>query len=286
MPKSLGGLGRGLGSLLPGADETPGGSAVLDVPVAAIQPNPYQPRHAVDATALEELAQSIREHGLIQPLIVTVRDDRYQLIAGERRWRAAQLAGLATVPVIVKEAAAQAMLELALVENIQRADLDVLEEAGAYQQLSQEFGLTHDQIAARVGKSRVAVTNTIRLLRLEPPLREAIAQGRISANHGRALLPLPPQVQVRALELVERQGLNARQTEALVRKLLEVGDEPPPNEPPRRVPTPETVDLQDQFRQALNTKVDLVRGKKGGRLVIHFYSDEELQTLYDALVQR
>ena len=285
MSKPLGRLGRGLGSLIPGADEplsTPSGPTVIEVSVDAISPNPYQPRHVIDPAAIDDLAASIREHGLIQPLVVTARSGGYQLIAGERRWTAAQRAGLQTVPVIVKEATAQAMLELALVENIQRADLNVLEEAEAYQQLNDDFGLTHDQIAERVGKSRVAVTNTIRLLRLETPLREAIAQGRISANHGRALLPLSPELQVHVLALVEQGDLNARQTEALVRRVQAQGAAAPA---PTPLPAPDTTRLEDEFRQALGTKVDLVRGKKGGRLVIHFYSDDELQGLYDTLIR-
>lgn len=280
MSKQIGRLGRGLSSLIPGADEAPAPAGALEVAIDQITRNPYQPRHAVDPASIDELAASIREFGLIQPLIVTQHGGRYQLIAGERRWTAARQAGLKTVPVIVKEATAQAMLEMALVENIQRADLNVLEEADAYQHLVTEFGLTHDQIANRVGKSRVAVTNTIRLLRLETSIRDAIAQDRISANHGRALLPLPAEAQRHALALIEREGLNARQTEALVRRLLADGQASPK---PRPV-APETAQLQDQFRQALNTKVDLVRGKKGGRLVIHFYSDEELQGLYDTLI--
>ena len=284
MSKPLGRLGRGLGSLIPGADESPpspSGPTVIQVSVDAISPNPYQPRHVVDSAAIDDLAASIRAHGLIQPLVVTARSGGYQLIAGERRWTAARQAGLQTVPVIVKEATAQAMLELALVENIQRADLNVLEEAEAYQQLNDDFGLTHDQIADRVGKSRVAVTNTIRLLRLETPLREAIAQGRISANHGRALLPLTADLQVRVLALVEQGDLNARQTEALVRRIQAEGRAPTPAPTPT---APDVTRLEDEFRQALGTKVDLVRGKKGGRLVIHFYSDDELQGLYDALI--
>lgn len=285
MSKPLGRLGRGLGSLIPGADEPPVGPTIVEVAVDDITPNPYQPRHAVDPATIDDLAQSIREHGLIQPLIVTSRSGGYQLIAGERRWTAARRAGLARVPVIVKEATAQAMLELALVENVQRADLNVLEEAEAYQQLNDDFGLTHDQIAERVGKSRVAVTNTIRLLRLETPVREAIAQGRVSANHGRALLPLSPELQVRVLTLIEGSDLNARQTEALVRRLQAEVSAPPPT-PTSKPAAPDVARLEDEFRQALGTKVDLVRGKKGGRLVIHFYSDDELQGLYDTLIGR
>ncbi len=286
MSKPLGRLGRGLGSLIPGADDplsTPSGPTVIEISVDAISPNPYQPRHLVDTAAIDDLAASLREHGLLQPLVVTARAGGYQLIAGERRWMAARRAGLPTVPVIVKEATAQAMLELALVENIQRADLNVLEEAEAYQQLNDDFGLTHDQIALRVGKSRVAVTNTLRLLRLETPVREAIAQGRISANHGRALLALTPEWQARALALIEAGDLNARQTEALVRRIQAQSAAAPAH--PLPPAAPDTARLEDEFRQALGTKVDLVRGKKGGRLVIHFYSDDELQGLYDYLIR-
>lgn len=288
MKRPTGGLGRGLSSLIPGADDPASGASVRDVSVDHITPNPYQPRHRVDQAALEELAASIREHGLLQPLIVTAQGGQYQLIAGERRWRAARLAGLATVPVIVKEATPQARLELALVENIQRADLDVLEEAAAYEQLVIDFGLTHDQIAARVGRSRTSVTNTIRLLKLAAPVREALAEGRISPNHARALLPLRDEAQLAVLKMVEREDLTARQTEILVKGLLESQEAAPPPFPPSPPPPPpsrETLEIQERFTQALNTKVDLVRGKSGGRLVIHFYSDEELQALYDALVR-
>ncbi|MFN8475943.1 MAG: ParB/RepB/Spo0J family partition protein [Anaerolineae bacterium] len=278
-------LGRGLGSLIPSAGEAAARPTVIEVPVDQIVPNPYQPRQALDPEGVEELAASIRAHGLIQPLIVTSQGARYQLIAGERRWTAARLAGMATVPVIVKEATAQAMLELALVENVQRADLNVLEEAAAYQQLHEEFGLTHEQIAERVGKSRVAVTNTLRLLRLSEPVRAAILDGRVSANHGRALLMLPPEAQPQALDLIIEMDLNARQTEALVRKLLEAEDNPPRAERPVGESRAESPQILDRFREALRTKVDLVRGKKGGRLVIYFYSDEELQGLYDLLVR-
>ena len=276
-------LGRGLGSLIPSTGEAEGRPTVTEVSVDQIVPNPYQPRQTVDREGVEDLAASIRAHGLIQPLIVTQQGSRYQLIAGERRWTAARLAGLATVPVIVKEATAQAMLELALVENVQRADLNVLEEAAAYQQLHEDFGLTHEQIAERVGKSRVAVTNTLRLLRLTEPVRAAILDNRISANHGRALLMLPPEAQAQALAFIVDMELNARQTEALVRKMLEAAETPV--KPTRAPGEPANAEILDRFREALRTKVDLVRGKQGGRLVIYFYSDEELQGLYDLLVR-
>jgi ParB family chromosome partitioning protein len=275
------GLGKGLEALIPTAEEPPGG--MTQVPVSAISPNPMQPRTALDPEALEELAASIGEHGLIQPLIVTQQGpERYQLIAGERRWQAARMAGLLTVPAIVKEATPQQTLELALVENIQRADLNPLEEAAAFRQLVDEFGLTQEQVADRVGKSRVAVTNTLRLLRLPAEVKQALADGTIHEGHARSLLALPTaQAQVAALKTVIDKDLTVRQTEELVRRLLA---EPPPREekPPR---PPEIQALEEDFRATLGTKVNLYKNRKGrGRVVIHFYSEEELQAIYDVIV--
>jgi ParB family chromosome partitioning protein len=263
------------------ADEPAGG--LTEIPVAAISPNPMQPRAAFDPDSLSELADSINRHGMLQPLIVTQQGpERYQLIAGERRWQAARISGLATVPVIVKEATPQEALELALVENIQRADLNPLEEASAFRQLVDEFGLTQEQVADRVGKSRVAVTNTLRLLRLPAEVKQALADGTIREGHARSLLSLrTPEAQVTALKTVTGKALSVRQTEELVRRLLV---EPPP--PKRQDPvSPETQALEQDFREVLGTKVDLRRNRRGrGRLVIHFFSEEELQTIYDMIV--
>ncbi|HEX5504018.1 MAG TPA: ParB/RepB/Spo0J family partition protein, partial [Thermomicrobiales bacterium] len=205
----------------------------------------------------------------------------YQLIAGERRWRAARLAGLTRVPVTVKETAPGELLELALVENVQRADLSPLEEAGAYRQLAADFGLTHEQIARRVGKSRAAITNTLRLLDAPPEVREALAAGRVTEGHARALLGLSSAAeQVEALALVERQGLTVRQTEELIRRWL-AGGRPRPATAPR---PPDFDRLEDHFRRALGTRVTLQKSRKGGRVVIHFFSDEELDGLYRRIV--
>jgi ParB family chromosome partitioning protein len=274
------GLGKGLEALIPVAEETDGG--LLEVPVSAITPNPMQPRTAIDPEALKDLAASIREHGLIQPLIVTQQGpERYQLIAGERRWQAARAIGLAAVPVIVKEATTQQLLELALVENVQRADLSPLEEAAAFRQLVDEFGLTQEQVAERVGKSRVAVTNTMRLLKLPSEVKQALTDGTIDEGHARALLALPTsEAQVAALKPVVQKALSVRQTEELVRRLQA---EPAPKKPPKEV-SPEIAALEEEFRDMLGTKVDLYRNRKGrGRVVIHFYSEEELQTIYDVI---
>ena len=314
-------LGKGLGALIPAGgdrpleeaffDSAPGDSkpgGIREVPVAAILPNPHQPRQQIDPEALAELAASIAEHGLIQPLIVSMAGldaadrspadpgaietqtearqtgVRYTLIAGERRLRAARQAGLTTVPVIVKEATPEEMLELALVENIQRADLNPLEEATAYHQLSELFGLTQQEIADKVGKNRVSVANALRLLRLPDFCQSMLANGQISEGHARAMLALEDDEELmqRALKTVIKQHLNVRQTEEWVRRLRTLPASPKAT---RTVP-PETRALETEFAQALGTKVSLSRSKKGGRLTIHFYSEEELQGLYEIMVQR
>jgi ParB family chromosome partitioning protein len=245
-----------------------------------------QPRQALDAGALQELADSIREHGLIQPLIVTsvqdlASDAQYQIIVGERRWEAAKMAGLTRVPVIVKEATPQEMLELALVENIQRADLNPLEEAAAYRQLMDDFGLTQEQVAEKVGKSRVTVANSVRLLRLPDEIKRALAEGQISEGHARALLALSKRAdQLEVLEAIVKKGLSVRQTEEMVRRVA-AGTQPRRRGEP---PSPETEALENEFRNALGTKVRLFRSKKGGKLVIQFYSEEELEAIYRIIV--
>jgi len=283
VPKKRG-LGKGLEALIPvTAGEHQAG--MVEIPVDDIAPNPMQPRQRLDPESLEELAASIREHGLIQPLIVSstvpgMGSMPYQLIAGERRLEAARLAGLSTVPVIVKEATPQEMLALALVENIQRADLNPLEEAGAYRQLMDEFRMTQEQVADQVGKSRVAVANAVRLLRLPAAVKSALAGGQISEGHARALLGLDQEeAQLRALKTVIRQGLNVRQTEELVRR-MSAG----PSPRREQATTPETEALEQRFRERLGTKVRLFRSRRGGKLVIHFYSEEELQAIYDVIV--
>jgi ParB family chromosome partitioning protein len=303
------GLGRGLGALIPPPDaataessgSTGAAPSVLEVPVADIMPNPRQPRAAMPPEALSELADSIREHGVIQPIIVarteavrgvnsgTSPASPYQIIAGERRWRAARLAGLPTVPVIVKGATPQQFLELALVENIQRADLNALEEAEAFRALMDDFGLNQAEVAEKVGKSRVAVANTLRLLRLPEPVKALLTEDVLSEGHARALLALPEdELIVGAAEQVVARELNVRQTEDLVRRLLASGATSAPNqEEAETTNDPDelhTRHLEDDFRNALGTKVSLTRGPRGGRLVISFYSEEELQSLYDRII--
>jgi ParB family chromosome partitioning protein len=267
------------------------------VELERIVPNPNQPRQRLSPEALRELADSIRTHGIIQPLILTqLRSSehetlpRYQLIAGERRWQAARLAGLAAVPVIVREATAQEMLELALIENIQRADLNPLEEAAAYRHLIDDFHLTQEQVSAKVGKSRVAVANAVRLLKLPEEARRALGEGQISEGHARALLRLETAGEQRKLlKHILDDGLSVRQAEAYAEHQGQQLISPSRGKKRGRsgARDPHARQLEEQFRRALGTKVTLTRHRSGGgRLVIQFFSDEELQALHEAIVEK
>lgn len=289
------GLGRGLGALIMDTAITPAGPDIIAqvdaggvqmIDIDRLAPNPHQPRANFDPTALEELAASIRTHGIIQPLVVTAAPDQpahFWLVAGERRWRAARMANLQEVPVIVREATQQQLMEWALVENVQRADLNPLEEATAFQTLMAEFGLTQAEVAERVGKSRPAIANTVRLLSLPLEAQQAVIDGQISAGHARTLLGLPSQEAIRhTLPEVVKRDLSVRQTEALVRRLCAPAPDPAP------VPAGENPEIQshlhhmeNRFRSALGTKVSLSRNPDGaGKLIVHFYSDEDLESIY------
>jgi ParB family chromosome partitioning protein len=237
----------------------------------------------MDEDKLAELAASIREHGLIQPLVVTsAGEDSYTLIAGERRWQAAGMAGLDEVPVLVKEVSPQDMLELALVENIQRDDLNPLEEAVAYQQLIDDFGLTQEEVAEKVGKGRSTVANMVRLLKLPDRVKAAVARGDISGAHARALLPLPtPEAQMAIMNGIIDRKVSVRDVEAIVKKTL--AGEAPKVKKSESLPA-EWADLQSQFRESLGAKVEISQGARGGRRVIHFENDEDLQAIYEAIV--
>ena len=283
------GLGKGLNALIPGDEEetqtslSSSSQGIIHVPIEKINPNPQQPRTNLDEEALGELAASINEHGIIQPLIVSDDSgtDTYTLIAGERRWRAAKIAGLSMVPVITRSVSDQGQLELALIENLQRTDLTPLEMADAYRQLAENFSLTHEQIAQHVGKSRTSVTNTLRLLNLPDQVQKSLAEGLISEGHARAILGLlTNQAQRAALSTVLNLGLNVRQTEALVKKMS--GERPPVK--PKREPSPEARALENRLRNFFGTKVNLNEGKNGGNLVIYYYSDEELNTILDKIL--
>ena len=262
------GLGRGLDALIPGRDEQHG---VLHVALHRIERNPDQPRSAFDETQLGELAASIAVHGVIQPVILReLADGGYQLVAGERRVRAAKLAGLETIPAVVRAVDAhESSLELALIENLQREDLNAIETALAYRELIDRFGLTHEAVARQVGKSRVAVSNALRLLDLAPETRAAIVEGRITEGHGRALAAITiAELQRAALAVVLERQLSVRQTEELVRRKRE--EAPSPR---HGALSNDLADLEAQLRGVLATKVGIVRTRRGGRLVIDFYSD-------------
>jgi ParB family transcriptional regulator, chromosome partitioning protein len=285
------GLGKGLDALIPtesflsAGEKTPSEAGVLQIPIDQIIPNPHQPRTRFDPQELSELAGSIREHGVLQPLLVTAGSipGQYILIAGERRLLASRQAGLERVPVLIREATEQERVELALIENLQRSDLSPLETAEAYRQLSEEYALPHEQIADRVGKSRASVTNTLRLLKLPPEVQQALAGGQISEGHARALLGLPnSQAQNAALQTILKKELTVRQTEALVRLL--VGQKPA--SPPKVSKPPEIEEIESRLRQSLGTKVSLNHHRKGGTLVIHYYSEEELTTLVEQLLRQ
>jgi ParB family transcriptional regulator, chromosome partitioning protein len=274
------GLGRGLDALIPSARDERG---VLEVALDRIGRNPSQPRAAFDETQLGELAASIAVHGVLQPVVVReLADGSYELIAGERRLRAARIAGLDRIPAIVRDMDdAETSLELALIENLQREDLNAIETARAYRELIDRFGLTHEAVARQVGKSRVAVSNSLRLLELAQETRDAILDGRITEGHGRALAAITiPELQRAALQFVLERQLSVRQTEELVRRKRD--DRGPA---PRRALSHDLQEVEAQLRGVLATKVGIVRTRRGGRVVIDFYSDEELDRLYSIITR-
>lgn len=282
------GLGKGLDALIPGGKSSvppmstgSGQGGVQQVSVDAIKRNPRQPRVHFKEEELNELAASIREHGVIQPLIVSPKGDgTFILIAGERRWQASQRAGLLKVPVVTRQANNQELLELALIENVQRADLNPMEEADAYHQLADDFGLSHEMIAKRVGKSRVAVTNTMRLTNLADAVKQALTDGIITEGHARALLMLSThKAQTSAMQTIINLSLSVRQAEELMRKLT--GQKPIKAKKPIR--NADAADVEKRLQKSLGTKVALKHGKKGGTVTIYYYSNEELDALLDKL---
>jgi ParB family chromosome partitioning protein len=284
--RSSGGLGRGLAALIPSAPtppQAPPTAGARDIPVADIRRNPYQPRGRFEIDELRSLSESVSEHGVLQPIVVTQTPDGYQLIAGERRTRAAELAGLETIPAIVRTADEQQQLALALVENLQRSDLNAMDEARAFRQLMDEFGLTQEDVARRVGRSRPAITNTLRLLQVSPEVQDAVEDRRISEGHARALASLDDHAaQDLALGLVEERSLSVRQTEQLVREVA--AGSSLRGSPAVATPDPDLERLEADLRDALGTKVALNPGRKGGRITITWYDEDDLARLVDRLV--
>lgn len=281
-PERAQGLGRGLAALIPQRTETR--ATTTDIPIASIRPNPDQPRRRFSDAEMATLTASIREHGVLQPVLVTETLDGYQLIAGERRVRAALAAGLERIPAVIRHLDDRERLELALIENLQREDLDPIESAHGFRRLIDDFGLTHEAIAERVGRARSTVANTLRLLDLAPVVQAAIADGSITEGHGRALGGLSTDHQEHVLGAVIEQELSVRQTEELVRRLREPkptenGEQPAEG----RAGDPDLERIEEDLRRSLGTKVSLARSRRGGRIVIEYYSDEELGRLYDRL---
>ena len=278
-------LGRGLSALIPDAPVAPAttpapAERALDIDIDLLRPNKFQPRTRMDDEKIEELAKSIRANGIIQPIVVRKADDGYEIVAGERRWRASQRAGLLKVPVVVRDIPEERLLASALIENIQREDLNPIEEAHAYRRLGDEFKLTQDQIADAVGKDRSSVANYVRLLKLPREVRENVAAGALSMGHARALLSLPDEAaQLRTGRDVVAKNLSVRETEALVKKAVAP---PAPKEEPKK--DVHTRAAEDKLRFTLGTRVQIIRKGKGGRIEIEFASEDELQRLYEQLM--
>jgi ParB family transcriptional regulator, chromosome partitioning protein len=278
------GLGRGLDALIPGATAESIGSAT-EIDVFLIEPNPFQPRREIAGAEFDALVASIRRHGVLQPIIVRRKDSGYQLVAGERRWRAAKDAGLVTIPAVVKDVGDRDMLEVALIENLRREDLNPVERAVAYRRLSEEFQMTHDQVAEAVGLSRPAVANTVRLLDLPAEVQAAISQGRITEGHGRALLMAPDQRSLLEIwKAVEEKSLSVRDTEAVVRgRLRRVSRETSVRRGRRR--DPELADLEGQLRDRYTTSAAIRGNGIRGAIELRYYSSQDLERLVDLLLR-
>lgn len=273
-------LGRGLEALIPVESTQEESKDTASVALRLIDPNPYQPRRQFDEEKLQELAQSIQLHGVLQPVVLRQKGKRYQLLAGERRCRAAELAGLVEIPALVKELGDSEMMELAIVENLQREDLNPLDEAAGYDQLIKRLGMTQEEVAKRVGRSRPHVANTLRLLQLPQTLQELVSRETITAGHARALLAIPdPRQQLELANAIVSKGLNVRQIEELVKQKQDVSRETKKQRPA------EIVDLEQRLATSLGTQVRLVTGRKQGKIEIVYYDHDELERLLELLLQ-
>lgn len=275
-------LGRGLKALIPQAEEREEG--VQELHISNIHPNPNQPRRHFEESALQELADSIRQHGVLEPLIVRPVDGSYEIVVGERRWRACQIAGVTVVPVLIRELSEREAMELALVENLQREDLNPMEEAEAYQRLLDEFGLTQEEVARRVGKERSTVANRLRLLGLRGRAREALVKGEITAGHAKALLSLNSEFQRDSVvRRIMEEDLSVRQTEELVKRLQGRAKPPKPRKETRQVRDVHWAAVEDEFRRVLGTKVNVVHQGSKGRIEIEFYDEEDVERILNVL---
>jgi ParB family chromosome partitioning protein len=281
------GLGRGLGALIPTGVTGETGSALQEIPVSAVQPNTFQPRTTFDEESLAALTASIRELGVLQPILVRPRGaDGFELVAGERRWRAAKRAGLQTIPAIVRPVADTRVLEQALVENLQREDLNPIDEAAAYQQLVEDFHVTHEEIATRVGKSRAAVTNTLRLFQLPASIQKMVADAKLSAGHARALLGTPDRAfQELLAKRAATEGLSVRAVEDAVREHDQRGQKPSKSSKSNKLRAPGLLELEELLSAHLDTRVKVDMGASKGRVMIEFATLEDLERLYRAMTE-
>ena len=269
------GLGKGLGALIDSANTENAG--VREMKLNEIEPNSGQPRKYFNDEKLAQLAESIKQHGIVQPLIVKKDEDTYKIVAGERRWRAARLAGLDTVPVIVKDLSSKQVMEIALIENIQREDLNPIEEAEAYEKLMSEFGMTQEDISVAVGRSRPAIANAVRLLTLQEKVKNLVIAGDITSGHARALLAIEDkEIQAKAAEEIISKSMNVRETEKLVKRLLTRKTKKTPKKLDE-----EYVAIEDKFREIFGTKVKIIRSNKSGKIMIEYYSVDELERIVD-----
>jgi ParB family chromosome partitioning protein len=267
------GLGKGLGALISSAETDDNG--VREIRINEIEPNTEQPRKNFNDAKLSQLAESIKQHGVVQPLIVQREDDIYRIVAGERRWRAARLAGLQTVPVIVRELSDRQVMEIALIENIQREDLNPIEEAEAYERLISEYGLTQEEVSDTVGRSRPAITNSLRLLLLQDKIKSSLISGEISSGHARALLSIEDKyIQLKALDEIIRRRLSVRETELLVKQMSK-----PKKEKKAKTDDVEYRAIEEKFREVFGTKVRIMNNKKNGKILIEYYSPDELDRI-------
>lgn len=276
------GLGRGLSALIPGTNLEQGDKSG-EIRLDEIVPNPYQPRRVFDQGKLDELAESVKKHGVLQPIVVRKAGEKYEIVVGERRFRAAQQAGLETIPAIVREYDDRDMMQIALVENLQREDLNPIEEAEGYRRLIDEFGLTQEELGAVLGKSRSAIANTLRLLKLDPFVQENVSRGTLSMGHARALLALEsPADQVRACRKVVEEGLSVRQTEELVKRLLTPAQRVKHRK--ESVRDPNIVEIEDRLKRSLGTQVRIKPGQKRSVIEIEYYSQEDLERILERVL--
>ena len=277
MAKKTKALGKGLSALIPESIEAKD-SGIIELKITDIVANETQPRRAFGQDTLNELAESIKEHGVVQPIVVRKDGSGYEIVAGERRWRAARLAGIKTIPVVVKDYSKVQAMEIALIENLQREDLNPIEEANAYRTLMEEHKVSQDDIAKRIGKSRPKVANTLRLLNLNEEVRELLISGELSAGHGRALLAISNQA--RQLDIAKRivkEGLNVRQTEKMSQKTVKKNKKPK---------SPEIVEIEGKLRDILHTKVSLTHGRKKGKIEIEYYSNDDLERIINLIEKK